>query len=101
MHSFFFFLSRFNVFYHHYAFSYLCALNMQMNMKYFVSVVLLALCLACQNQVYESYTDTVQVNGVNLFYAAEGSGKPIILLIVCCRMRTFRFCRCLHRWIDC
>ena len=80
MHGFFFFLSRFNVFYHHYAFSYLCALNMQMNMKYFVSVVLLALCLACQNQVYESYTDTVQVNGVNLFYAAEGSGKPIILL---------------------
>jgi hypothetical protein len=27
MHGFFFFLSRFNVFYHHYAFSYLCALK--------------------------------------------------------------------------
>ena len=80
MRGFFFFLSRFNVFYHHYAFSYLCALNMQMNMKYFVSVVLLALCLACQSPVYESYTDTVEVNGVSLFYAAEGAGKPMILL---------------------
>ena len=29
---------------------------------------------------YVSYTDYVQVNGVELFYAAEGSGKPVILL---------------------
>lgn len=30
--------------------------------------------------VYESYTDTVNVNGVSLFYAVEGKGKPVILL---------------------
>lgn len=29
---------------------------------------------------YESYTDVAQVNGVSLFYAAEGHGKPVILL---------------------
>lgn len=29
MRGFFFFLSRFNVFYHHYAFSYLCDLNIE------------------------------------------------------------------------
>ena len=29
---------------------------------------------------YESYTDTIEVNGVSLFYAAEGAGKPVILL---------------------
>ena len=29
---------------------------------------------------YVSYTDVVQVNGVELFYAAEGCGKPVILL---------------------
>ena len=29
---------------------------------------------------YVSYTDYVQVNGVELFYAAEGCGKPVILL---------------------
>ena len=45
-----------------------------------MSAVVLALCVACQNQVYESYTDTVEVNGVSLFYAAEGAGKPVILL---------------------
>ena len=50
-------------------------------MRYLVSaVVVLALCVACQSQVYESYTATVQVNGVSLFYAAEGAGKPVILL---------------------
>ena len=38
------------------------------------------LCVACQSPVYESYTDTAQVNGVSLFYAAEGAGKPVILL---------------------
>ena len=35
---------------------------------------------ACQNVDYESYTDTIGVNGVSLFYAAEGAGKPVILL---------------------
>lgn len=49
-------------------------------MRYLVSVVVLALCVACQSRVYESYTDTVEVNGVSLFYAAEGAGKPVILL---------------------
>ena len=29
---------------------------------------------------YVSYTDVAQVNGTELFYAAEGSGKPVILL---------------------
>lgn len=35
---------------------------------------------ACHETRYESYIDTVEVNGVSLFYAAEGSGKPVILL---------------------
>jgi pimeloyl-ACP methyl ester carboxylesterase len=51
-----------------------------MKIKYFVSAVVLALCVACHGPVYESYTDTAQVNGVSLFYAAEGAGKPVILL---------------------
>ena len=51
-----------------------------MKMRCLVSVVVLALCVACQSRVYESYTDTAQVNGVSLFYAAEGAGKPVILL---------------------
>ena len=29
---------------------------------------------------YVSYTDTIALNGVELFYAAEGMGKPVILL---------------------
>ena len=29
---------------------------------------------------YVSYTDTIEVNGTSLFYAAEGRGKPVILL---------------------
>ena len=51
-----------------------------MKMRCLVSAVVLALCVACQSPVYESYTDTAVVNGVSLFYAAEGSGKPVILL---------------------
>ena len=35
---------------------------------------------ACVNPSYQSYTDTIEVNGVSLFYAAEGAGKPVILL---------------------
>ena len=51
-----------------------------MKIRYYVSALVLALCVACQSPVYESYTDTVEVNGVSLFYAAEGAGKPVILL---------------------
>ena len=51
-----------------------------MKMRCLVSAVVLALCVACQSPVYESYTDTAVVNGVSLFYAAEGAGKPVILL---------------------
>lgn len=29
---------------------------------------------------YESYTDTIEVNGTSLFYAVEGCGKPLIML---------------------
>lgn len=34
----------------------------------------------CRAGDYVSYTDTIEVNGVELFYAAEGAGKPVILL---------------------
>ena len=49
----------------------------------------IAVCVACATFLaccpkgggaYESYTDVAQVNGVSLFYAAEGQGKPVILL---------------------
>lgn len=40
------------------------------------SILLMAAC----NPKYESYTDTIKVNGQNIFYAAEGCGKPVILL---------------------
>ena len=49
-------------------------------MRCLVSAVVLVLCVACQSPVYESYTDTAQVNGVSLFYAAEGCGRPVVLL---------------------
>ena len=41
---------------------------------------LLIAALSCSGPRYESYTDTIGVNGVSLFYAAEGAGKPVILL---------------------
>lgn len=41
---------------------------------------LLIATLSCSGPRYESYTDTIGVNGVSLFYAAEGAGKPVILL---------------------
>ena len=34
----------------------------------------------CKGSDYVSYTDTINVNGVELFYAAEGAGRPVILL---------------------
>lgn len=42
-------------------------------------MALIAMTASC-NEAYISYTDTINVNGVELFYAAEGSGKPVILL---------------------
>ena len=62
----------------------------EMNMKNTFSKVIaycaaLALVCACSpkgsgSKSYESYTDVAEVNGVTLFYAAEGAGKPVILL---------------------
>ena len=45
-----------------------------------IAVLLAAVMTACVNHSYQSYTDTIEVNGVSLFYAAEGAGKPVILL---------------------
>lgn len=39
-----------------------------------------ASCQCHEKAAYVSYTDTIEVNGVELFYAAEGVGKPVILL---------------------
>lgn len=55
-------------------FSYLCSMR-----KITLITLLLAAMTAC-TQRYVSYTDVAQVNGVGLFYAAEGHGKPVILL---------------------
>ena len=42
---------------------------------------MIVLAVSCQmNRQYESYTDTAQVNGTSIFYAAEGAGKAVILL---------------------
>lgn len=43
-----------------------------------VAFVLAATMTSCEK--YVSYTDTIVVNGVELFYAVEGKGKPVILL---------------------
>lgn len=54
-----------------------------MNRKTLVYVTLLAVMSFIQTGCcgnYASYTDTAEVNGVSLFYSAEGSGKPVILL---------------------
>ena len=45
-----------------------------------LAAVVVFMATACHETQYESYTDTVEVNGVSLFYAAEGAGKPVILL---------------------
>lgn len=45
-----------------------------------LAAVVVFMATACHETPYESYTDTVEVNGVSLFYAAEGAGKPVILL---------------------
>lgn len=50
-------------------------------MKRIATLVLTALmALSCTENTYQSYTDTISLNGVSLFYAAEGAGKPVILL---------------------
>lgn len=46
----------------------------------FLTVLATVLMTSCNSVRYESYTDTIEVNGVTLFYAAEGAGKPVILL---------------------
>lgn len=45
-----------------------------------ITALLVFMMSACINHSYKSYTDTIEVNGVSLFYAAEGAGKPVILL---------------------
>lgn len=44
------------------------------------SCLILVISLAVACRPYWSYTDTALVNGTSLFYAAEGRGKPVILL---------------------
>ena len=51
-----------------------------MKIGYFLAIVAILTATACNNVDYVSYTDTIEVNGVSLFYAAEGAGKPVILL---------------------
>ena len=51
-----------------------------MRKRNIITVFLMFVMTACGNVSYESYTDTIEVNGVSLFYAAEGAGKPVILL---------------------
>lgn len=36
--------------------------------------------ISCNRADYASFTDTIEVNGTSLFYAAEGHGKPVIML---------------------
>ena len=45
-----------------------------------IALASLMIMVSCAGRDYVSYTDTVEVNGVSLFYAAEGAGKPVILL---------------------
>lgn len=44
-----------------------------------IAIFIPALICSCAGH-YDSYTDTIEVNGTTLFYAAEGCGKPVILL---------------------
>ena len=50
------------------------------NYRHIILAAALFIAAACGPVNYESYTDTIEVNGVSLFYAAEGAGKPVILL---------------------
>lgn len=50
-------------------------------MRSILFAAMLLVAVSCRiNLHYESYTDTINVNGTTLFYAAEGAGKPVILL---------------------
>lgn len=49
-------------------------------MKRLILLTLLAVSALSCKQDYRSYTDTVEVNGTTIFFAAEGCGKPVILL---------------------
>ena len=51
-----------------------------MKFNYLFGTLAILLAMSCNQVHYESYTDTIEVNGVSLFYAAEGAGKPVILL---------------------
>lgn len=47
----------------------------------FFALCVVMIVVSCGEKAnYVSYTDTIEVNGVELFYAAEGAGKPVILL---------------------
>lgn len=46
--------------------------------KMFLLLLLTIVMISCDR--YESYTDTIKLNGQNLFYAVEGKGKPVILI---------------------
>lgn len=50
------------------------------SLRHALLALLVGLSSSCGQPRYESYTDTISVNGTSLFYAAEGSGKPVILL---------------------
>ena len=50
-------------------------------MRNILIAAIMLVAVSCQsNCEYESYTDVIEVNGTSIFYAAEGSGKPVILL---------------------
>lgn len=46
--------------------------------KMFLLLLLTIVMISCDR--YESYTDTIKLNGQNLFYVVEGKGKPVILI---------------------
>lgn len=47
-------------------------------MKHFFFAIMLSFLAGCAN--YQSYTDTINLNGQDIFYAVEGKGRPVILL---------------------
>ena len=50
-------------------------------MRNVLIAAMILVAVSCQPKCkYESYTDTIVVNGAIIFYAAEGTGKPVILL---------------------
>ena len=54
--------------------------NSDMKSGFIVAIIAAVFATSCNTVRYESYTDTIEVNGVKIFYAAEGAGKPVILL---------------------